>query len=64
MTTGEPEHVPGQLPLLDSTEAAAREVRWIASEARALIGSDDEARRARFLTRKRALLDYLERSTR
>lgn len=58
-----PEHVPGQLPLLDSSAAAADEVRWVAREARALLGSDDEVRRAAFLARKRALLDYIERTT-
>lgn len=45
---------------LASAGASTREVGWIAREARALVGCDDEQRRARFVARKRALLAYIE----
>lgn len=48
---------------LASAGASTREVGWVAREARALAGSDDEQRRARFVARKRALLDYIEATT-
>lgn len=48
------------LPDLGAPGAATREVAWVAREARALRGSDDEQRRARFMARKRALLAYIE----
>lgn len=57
-----PGHVPGQLPLLDSASAVRAEIRWVAAEARALLGSTDEPRRARFYARKRALLAYIDRA--
>lgn len=57
-------HAEGQgAPLLDSTDAAAAEVRWVASEARALMSDDDPQRRASFLERKRALLAYIAQTT-
>lgn len=50
------------LPLLDSGRAATLEIRWVADEARALMSAPfDAARRERFMARKRALLDYIER---
>lgn len=50
------------LPLIDSSHAATLEIRWVADEARALMSAPfDAARRERFMARKRALLDYLER---
>ena len=50
------------LPLLDSGHAATLEIRWVADEARALMSAPfDAARRERFMARKRALLDYIER---
>lgn len=52
------------LPDLDAPGAATREVAWIAREARALRGSDDEQRRARYMARKSALLAHIERTNR
>lgn len=50
------------LPELTAASSVA-EVRWVASEARALASVDDPERRARFLARKRALLAYIEATT-
>lgn len=44
-------------PALDSPAAVSAEMLWVAREARALAGSDDDKRRAAYLARKRALLD-------
>lgn len=44
----------------DSPEARIREIGWVAREARALLTDPDPERRARFMERKRALLDVLE----
>lgn len=60
-----PRHTPqdgGALPELTAATATA-EIAWVAREARALRGSDDEPRRARYFARKRALLAYIERTT-
>ncbi|MFK5688741.1 hypothetical protein ACI3EY_03670 [Ornithinimicrobium sp. LYQ92] len=45
---------------LDSPAAILRETRWITGEAHQLVGSTDEARRAEFMKRKRALLTAIE----
>lgn len=50
------------LPELTAATATA-EIAWVAREARALRGSDDEQRRARFMARKSALLAYIESTT-
>ena len=39
---------------------ATAEIAWVARQPRALRGSDDEQRRARFMARKAALLAYIE----
>lgn len=50
------------MPLLDSGHAATLEIRWVADEASAMMSAPfDAARRERFVARKRALLDYIER---
>lgn len=46
---------------MDSTERV-REIGWVAREARALLSDPDPERRARFMERKRALLDAIEAS--
>lgn len=56
-----PDHADA-LPEL-TAESSVAEVRWVASEARAVLTDPDPERRARFLARKRALLDYIERTT-
>lgn len=43
-----------------TAESSVAEVGWVAREARALMSVDDPERRARFLTRKRRLLDFIE----
>ena len=48
-----------ELPDLDSPAAVVREIAWVAREARELVGSDDEQRRAAYLARKAALFDHL-----
>lgn len=47
---------------LDSPGAVNAEIRWVAREAIALRGDPDPGRRARFMERKLALLDVIDKS--
>lgn len=58
---GSAPHDGDTLPQLTAATATA-EIAYIAREARALRGSDDEQRRARFLARKRALLEFIDQA--
>ena len=48
------------LPVLADSRAVLAEIRWVAQEARALVGSTDQDRRAGYFARKDALMAYLE----
>lgn len=48
--------------LHESTDDLVMEIGWVAREARALREDPDPERRARFMERKRALLEAVERT--